>query len=364
MKKIYWIGSRESDVFDENLFFGSITRFGSDNKRNRSFCNNKFTDDYQNFICSCTNKIINTDYNSYFIFANEMLAYQCGKDVYSKSLCLNKLSAIEALSNKIFVRNYMSKTVNIPECIVINSSSASDVSLVKSVFNNSYEKFVIQLPYGAGGDNTIFLSNYDKNQSCLEHVLITPYIDNNIPINVHIAVSGNDYRVFPPSVQIILNNFEFSGSDYIKYNEINSIIKEKVIKTCNEIAKKVCCLGCRGIFGVDLIVKGNNVFFLECNYRYQGSTFLLNKALKENGYPSFFKIQYDTFYKNLSRIPMDIYTMPIQYSSFRRTNNNNYIKLPHPYYIKKDGKNLFNKLRNGYIQYEIFDMSIIDLIQK
>lgn len=364
MKKIYWIGSRESDIIDENLFFGSITRFGSDDKNNYSFCNNKFTDDYQTFIRSCTNEIIAKDRNSYFIFANEMLAYQCGKDVYSKSLCLNKLSTIEALSNKIFVRNYMSTVVNIPECIVINSSSASDIFLIRAIFNNSTDNFVVQLPYGAGGEETVFLSNYEKNQSYLQQVLITPYIDNNIPLNVHIAVAGNDYRVFPPSVQIIQEDFKFVGSDYIKYNELNVVIKQKVINTCNEIARKVCCLGCNGIFGVDLIVKENNVFFLECNYRYQGSTFLLNKALIENEYPSFFKIQYDSFYNNLNSIPIDIYTMPIKYSSFRRTINNKCVKLPTPYDIKKDGKDLFNELRNGYIQYEIFDRSIIDLIQK
>ena len=98
MKKIYWIGSRESDIINESFFFGSITRFGSDNENNYSFCNNKFTDDYQTFIRLRTNEIVASDSNSYFIFANEMLAYQCGKDVYSKALCLNKLSAIEALS--------------------------------------------------------------------------------------------------------------------------------------------------------------------------------------------------------------------------------------------------------------------------
>jgi len=364
MKKIYWIGSRESDIINESFFFGSITRFGSDNENNYSFCNNKFTDDYQTFIRLRTNEIVASDSNSYFIFANEMLAYQCGKDVYSKALCLNKLSAIEALSNKIFVRNYMSNVINVPECIVINAGSANDILLVKAIFNNSTENFVVQLPYGAGGEETVFLSNYEKKEPYSQQVLITPYIDNNVPINVHIAVSRNDYRVFPPSVQIIREDFKFTGSDYIQYNKLNGAIKQKVINTCNEIAKKICCLGCNGIFGVDLIVKDNAVYFLECNYRYQGSTFLLNRALTENGYPSFFKIQYNSFYNNLNKIPKDIYTMPIKYSSFRRTIDNKNVKLPTPYDIKIDGKDLYNKLRNGYVQYEIFDQSITDLIQK
>lgn len=364
MKNIYWIGSRESDVIDEKLFFGSITKFGTNNKYNRSFCNNTFTDNYKSFICSCTKDIINNDPNSYFIFANEIVAYQCGKEVYSKSLCLNKLSTIEALNNKIFVRNYMSKVISIPECIVINSSSASDVSLIKSIFNISTNKFVIQSPYGSGGIETVLLSKYDNNQSPRQQVMVTPYIDNNIPLNVHIAVSGNDYRVFPPSIQIVLNDFNFSGSDYIKYQELSFDIQRKVIRVCNKIAKRVCDLGCKGIFGVDLLVSDDNVFFLECNYRYQGSTFLLSKSLVENGYPSFFKIQYDSFYKNLDEVPRDIYTMPIKYSSFRRTNSNKYVKLPNPYEVKKDGNDLFSKLRDGYIQYEIFKQSIIDLIQK
>ena len=364
MKNIYWVGSRESDVFDDNLFFGSITRFGTDKNNNRSFCNNIFTDDYQIFVRTYTQKLSESNPEVYFIFANEMTAYQCGEAVFKKALCLNRLSVIEALNNKIFVRNYMSKVVNIPECIIINSSSVSDTAFIKSIFNHSFNEFVIQSAYGAGGEETILLSNYEGQHFYEQQVLVTPYIYNSIPINVHIAVSGSEYRIFPPSIQLILDDFKYSGSDYIKYHDLSYIAKKNIINACVTIAKKVCSLGCNGIFGVDLIVKNDMVLFLECNYRYQGSSFLLSKALVENGYPSIFRIQHDAFYNNLHNIPIDIHLMSVNYSSFRRTNSNKSIKLPIPYELKKDGDHLKGKLRNGYIQYEIFQKSIIDLIQK
>ena len=364
MKNLYWVGSRESDVLHEKLFCGSITRFGSDNKNNYSFCNNTFTDSYVTFISFCTNEILQKDPDSYFIFSNEMLSYKCGDEVYKRTLCLNKLSVIEALNNKLFARNYMSKVVKIPECIVINSRSVSDISLLKSIFNRNIHEFVVQLPFGAGGEETFLLSEYKNDMYQNQQVLVTPYIYNGISINVHIAVTKQDYRIFPPSMQILINNFVYVGSDYIKYNEINESIKSKVILTCSKIAEQICLLGCNGILGIDLIIKNDEVFFIECNYRYQGSSFLLNKALVENGYSSFFEIQYDSFYGNLKKIPDDIYTMPINFSCFRRLVNNKHIKLPHPLEIKKDGADINSKMRNGYIQYEIFNDSIFDLIQK
>ncbi len=362
MKKIFWIGSRESDISNEDLFYGSITRFGNDKNNNISFCNNTKTDSYKEFVSFITQQLICKDPNIYFIFANELLAYQCSEEVFRHALCINKLSTIEAISNKIFSRNYIGKVVNVPECIVINASSASDTHLIKSIFNNSYDRFVIQSPFGAGGEQTLFLSNYKSSN--MEQVLITPYIENAIPINVHIAISDEEYRIFPPSIQIILNDFNYSGSDYIKFQELDNSIKAKILITCNQIAKQVCKLKCNGIFGVDLLIKSNEVIFLECNYRYQGSSFLLNKFFIENGYPSLFRIQYNSFYQDLRNVPENIYYIPINYSSFRRTINNSEIVLPKPYEIKKDGLDLYNKLRNGYIQYEIYNQSIIDLIQK
>lgn len=361
MKKIVWVGSRESDIKNEILFSGSITRYGNENELNTSFCNNSLTNDYTTFIRKSTEEYV-SKMNAYFIFANEHNAYKCSNEVFSNSLCVNKLPAIESLNNKIFIRNYLRDVVPVPESIVLNSKSVTDYSFVKSVFNNKYSVFVVQDPNGAGGIETTFLTEYE-NRNDNRYLLITPYISNGIPINTHIVVAHDEYRIFPPSIQVIKQNFCYMGSDYIRIKDLEEKQIKQIFEICQKIAKKIMSLGVNGLFGVDLLIAADYIYFLECNFRYQGSSFLLNKALIENDLPSYFKIQYDSFYHSISRLPIDTYNLPIEYSSFRRTEHSEDLILPKPIEIKIDGDINKMHLRSGYKYYEIFNQSITDSIQ-
>ncbi|MBP3503507.1 MAG: hypothetical protein J6K18_00060 [Bacilli bacterium] len=39
MKKVFWVGARESDIVNETIFCGSITLFGSGKNNNYSYAN-------------------------------------------------------------------------------------------------------------------------------------------------------------------------------------------------------------------------------------------------------------------------------------------------------------------------------------
>ena len=361
---IYWIGSRESDVFEETLFNGSLTRYGDDNYRNTSFCNNQYTVDYDEFLQLELYKILENDPESKFIFADELNAYKYGRDVFEHTLCLNSLSIITAFGDKIFTRNFISKAADIPECVVLNGASAKDKKFIQSLFLNKHSQYVIQSAFGAGGENTEML-NTDLNSviNPKQHVLITQYIENAIPLNVHIAISKNVYRIFPPSVQLIYDSFKYAGSDYAAISDLNIDQRKQIYIACENIAKRISQLKCDGILGVDLLLLNEKVFFLECNYRYQGSSFLLNQALRDNGLPSYFRIQYNTFYDSINDIPQDIFWMPVNYSGFRRTKETEHIELPKPFFTKLDG-DIDAELHKDFICYDIFKQSILRYLKK
>lgn len=367
MDKIYWIGARESDVTDEEFITGSITRYGNNEDNNISFCQNGFTYSYDTFLAQTLHNILLTNPDALFLFANEAFAYKFGEKVFVKSICTNKLSIIESLNDKIFFRQFINKDVDVPPSIILNMYKDINYDFIKSIFSEEYDCFVLQTTNSAGGKGSLLLHNSSENQNLSKlayPILVTPFIQNSIPINTHIAVSKNEIRVFPPSIQLIGNTLNYFGADFIKYQTLNKYMKDRLISQCYKLAKKIQTLGALGVFGVDILLSEEELYFIECNFRYQGSTFVLNQGLTENGFPSIHKIRYKCFYDTIHDIPDDIYNLQINYSSFRRTTANKRIKLPQPFAIKKDGNDISSSLRNGYIHYELFNASIFDYFEK
>lgn len=363
MEKIIWVGARESDVLNESLFCGSITRYGIESEKNISFINNNFTDSYDEFLLKILNKKLQEDSDIHFMFSNQINAYKFGEKVYKSSICVNRLSIVESLNNKMFFRQFTNKIVNTPPSIVMSIPKDIDYNFIKSIFNNNYSEFAVQILNSGGGiGNVLLTKNYDCSKliSLEQPVLITPYMRDALPINVHIAVSHNDVCIFPPSIQIISNVFNYCGSDFIKYSEIEDNKKREIYSECLKIGKKFQSIGATGIFGVDILLYNNQLFFIECNYRYQGSSFVLNRALLENGLPSIFKIQYLSWHNKINDLPIDLHGIKVNYSSFRRSASNLSVKLPAPTEIITDGNDINNNLRNDYICYELFDKSIYD----
>lgn len=365
MHKIFWIGTRESDINNEKLFFGSITRYGTNLNNNIAFCNNNYTDSYDNFLEKSLAHVLNTIPDCKFIFSNSSNAYKFGKKVYDNTLCLNKLTVLESLNNKIFFRQLISDIVKVPPSIVVNTYDDIDFKFIRSIFNNNYNSFVVQSANSGGGEETFLLTEDTSKEvlnSYIQQVLITPYFQGAIPINIHIVLSNEDFRIFPPSVQIISNLFHYTGSDFIKYREFSKKIRDQLFLQCTFIAKKLQSLGARGLFGLDVLMHNDELYFIECNFRYQGSSFLLNEALRDYNLSSVFMTHYQSFMDNFYQLPYNTYDLDINYSSFRRTLNNMNIELPDPIQIKIDG-DVDKPLRNGYLQYEVYKESIFEFLK-
>ena len=362
---LYWIGARQCDIYNNNMFAGSITRFGKDDETHFSFCNNNFTNSFNEYTNIMVNRIIHADKEAFFMFANEKDAYQYGKEIFEKSICVNPLYIIESMNNKIFTRNFFSDCVKTPNSILINAKSGINYKFIYEIFGKNYSDFVLQEANGAGGLKSYYLSsNYTPHIAPdISYVLVTPYFGKKLSINVHIITDDKSFKILPPSVQIILNKFNYSGSDFIAYSNLPSQIKHKVFSCAKKIAQKVLSLGAKGIFGIDLLVLDNDIVFLECNFRYQGSSFLLNKGLVNAGYPSIFEMRYNSFYNNLSNISDDIYYTSIPLSSFRRTKWNENIALHNPDEILAINNTEFASSDN-YLRYEVFNTSIIQSIEK
>ena len=69
-----------------------------------------------------------------------------------------------------------------------------------------------------------------------------------------------------------------------------------MIESCSKICEKLKELGYLGVLGIDFICFDNELYFIEINPRFQGSTRQLDAMLKESGLPSIFEYNYTAFY--------------------------------------------------------------------
>ncbi len=58
---LYWIGARQWDIYDNEMFSGSITRYGKDYGSHYSFCNNEVTNDFNEYMDAKLHQIVNVD---------------------------------------------------------------------------------------------------------------------------------------------------------------------------------------------------------------------------------------------------------------------------------------------------------------
>ena len=99
----------------------------------------------------------------------------------------------------------------------------------------------------------------------------------------------------PPSQQDleIIDKIEYIGSNY--YINISNEIKDKLIKHSYNICRKLQSLGYLGVLGIDYIYVNKELYFIEINPRFQGSTRQLDKLLIESNLPSIFEYNYNFF---------------------------------------------------------------------
>lgn len=296
-----WIGKRESDILTYEFFDYSITFYGSNKKRNVAFSNEyrqkaSYSDDFTTFAINNLNTIYkrHKDIEIHFysgVFAHKIIA-KCPsyKDYVVNT---NSIFILNNLRHKTLSRLWLNNSVPVPSFTLL-SKDECNVDYLKRKFDG-FSSFVIQKNYSGGGAGTYLINNLNESNvisRLLDHelYLVSPFYSPSQSLSCHILIDASDCVVLPVSEQVIYskkNSLEYIGNRFLSNESpISQLIKEKAFL----IGNKLKHVGYRGICGFDFICYNSEIFLVEINPRYQGSSYILNFALKKHQLPSLFEL--------------------------------------------------------------------------
>lgn len=365
MTNIYWSGPRESDAaYTDDMFAGSATFYGKNVGNNTAFCSNNdvrinhnlYNQAASNFILNWQLKKIEEDPDCQFMSYNPNFVYGAPDEVVKRTLCLNEPALMEKLENKVFFKQLIEGiAAKLPHRLFLGGNCSYDN--LKTQFSN-YDSFVLQEPISSGGEGT-FLMTLENSEEIISLLrkdssyIVTGYIEDNIPVNLHAIIFDNNIALFPGSVQIIQlgnNRLLYRGADYCTFLEIAPLIREKLYNQSFDILTRIQNMGYRGIVGVDAMIVGDEVFFTEINNRFQGSSVLLAKALSENNLPSLQKMNLDAFTgKEISDKLLDqLNKISVPYSMYSYINEQECFHAFHIFGVAQNEKRVVEVLSEGF----------------
>lgn len=321
-EKIIWVGNRESEILCSDIFYKSITMYGS-NKGNNISINNGKEKVFINFIIDSIDKELKSSDIKLFFYSTKTAESVASKAPYLRERIVNKYiaSSLKFIENKTYSCLWAG---NIMPIIEFTEMFGNDCTYNKlsSIFCKR-EKFVIQENNSSGGTGTFLLTEENEDiifqqldkYSCYK---VSPYYESSYSINVHIIISDKKVSILQPSIQIIENinnHLLYKGADFIAYLELSADIKQKILKCAGDIGCSLQKIGYLGVCGLDLLINNENVFFIEINPRFQASSMLINYALKYNSLPDLQTIVYDIFNDRAdSKILSEIEKIKIEFS--------------------------------------------------
>lgn len=325
-EKVYWTGPRESDIEAvKDLFAGSITIFGSNKNGNCSFCNssahtgrvdhNRGTE-ADRFILDKALELYKKDPSVKFMLYNGN-AYNAFDDfakLKDAILCRNDSELMKKLNDKNYFHRHFEEEVeekpNVLKIIPRNGadcyySSISDLLCGEESWREDC-RYIVQAPVASGGNGTFILDRKNSNQirerlGRNQDYLVSIYQENNISVNIHAIIYDEEILILPGSIQIMKEDDDrlmYRGADFIAYKRwLDEGLRKEFIRQARIACREFQEMGYRGVCGVDAIFTGGKVLLLEVNNRFQASTNLLNKALRENGLKTVPELNYDAFTK-------------------------------------------------------------------
>ena len=331
-----WVGNRESEILTyKDFFVASITYYGSGKAKNYAYTlkrrvEKKYSDHFKNFVI---NKIDDLILKYKFVkihFYNPMFAHKIlneKKDFIKYFANINDYETLYWISSKVFTRLWISNWFDVPRFALLSKRECHYKKL-NSLFGN-FNDYVIQKHISGGGEGTYKLNIKTENdiiQELNEHslYLVSPYYEKKYTFCCHILIYRDNVKVFPFGIQTsneINNQIIYEGSDYIKGKDIPYDIKQDLIDISQNIGVHLSNIGYRGICGFDFILSNEKILFIEVNARYLGSTFIINNALLENGFPSLFELNTDCF--SDSPLYLDFQTHDLSINNKSKTYRNN-----------------------------------------
>ena len=352
MEYLVWVGPRDIDVKFCPIFSQSICYYSNRNTyvtRKAHIYGQFFVD----FVSNEMEKIISIHTGAKFVFYNPKIAYSLPPNLREYVICLNSKFILDLLSDKIYTRYWLGNYVPVLPTVLLDAHHLSIESLKEKL--GDYDSYIVQQNRSSGGFGTFCLSASDAEMldilrtSFNELFIISPRIKNCISLNVNAVVYEDDICIFAPSLQIIQENKKrllYHGADYKAAQMLSRHVIAKVRECAKTILKIIQRLDYRGIIGIDFILEGEQIYFQEINPRYQASSFLIDKGLKEYQLPSLTEMNINAF-NNVPNISnFDSYDIHINNSFYKYL----YVKeAKHLYYIEKIA------LQNEYVESVCFD---------
>jgi len=118
-------------------------------------------------------------------------------------------------------------------------------------------------------------------------VAVSRFLENGIPLNVAGVVWIDGVTVHPASVQLIgvpeLTSYDlgYCGNDFAATGALGREVVAQIESVTRQIGAWLHRTGYRGAFGLDLLLDHDRILFVECNPRFQGSTFLSSQLAAE-----------------------------------------------------------------------------------
>ncbi len=300
--KIIWIGNRESELLCSDMFYKSITMYGS-NKGNNISLNNGCIKGFIDFIIGGINEELKNADVKLFFYSTKTAESVVAKAPNLKKRVINKYNTdvLKFIENKTYSYLWASNIMPIIEFTEMFGKECT-YDRLSDIFSGK-EKFIIQENYSSGGTGTFVLTkeNEDIILGQLEKYRCykaSPYYEYSYSVNVHIIISEKYISVLQPSIQIIENvndHLLYKGADFISYLKIPSDTREKILKYALKLGCSLQKLSYLGVCGLDLLVIKGDVFFVEINPRFQASSMIINYALKRNGLPDLQTIVYGIY---------------------------------------------------------------------
>lgn len=295
MINLYWVGIKESEIRScKNLFAGSITYNGSGEDGNIAYTHihgeilNYNNDSFKldAFMRNTLMELIRTVPDVKFMFYTPYYAYFLGDEIAHHTVCLNEKSILSLLRDKMKTRMWLANTISVLDTIVLTGMECSLSNLRKLL--PGCDSFVLQGCTGSGGNDTYLVTenSWDtvlKDLNKYEIYLLAPNIQHSYSVNIH-ALIGKNIAFTSPSIQIIENENNriiYHGADFIEFRNVPIEIKNKIIELSTQICGKLQCMGYKGILGIDYLIEGDHIYFLEINPRFQASTPLINLELAD-----------------------------------------------------------------------------------
>ena len=295
-----WLGQRESDIQTTNNYYDrSITFYGSNTGGNSAYCsdyrmNAYYDDSYYDFVISKLDELIaeHPDLEAHFYSGGaSFVMLEKRPDLQKYFKYVNDQMLLDWFNNKTYTRVWLQNSVLTPQYLLLSKSQCTFKNL--SARFPGFDEFILQLNHSSGGKGTWKMNSENEDKLHLEiptnePLLVSPYYADTISANCHMVIGETESILFPTSVQFINvrnDKMIYSGGDFATGREVDAEHWDKLYSFKSTIAKLMSDAGFRGVCGLDYLIYGDEVMLIEINPRYQGSTFILNHALVENGCP-------------------------------------------------------------------------------